>query len=111
LGLSIVKGTGHEKEALEFMKFIYSPEIQDYYGKGQDAPLTQEVYDKYKKNDVLVLFEKVMNTHTVMPFNRKAFEEYKVLNKYIPNAILGKISLKEALDKCSKEIDELLAKK
>src|SRR4030042_4793100 len=49
LGLSIVKGTGHEKEALEFMKFIYSPEIQDYYGKGQDAPLTQEVYDKYKK--------------------------------------------------------------
>jgi ABC-type glycerol-3-phosphate transport system substrate-binding protein len=111
LGLSIVKGTGHEKEALEFMKFIYSPEIQDYYGKGQDAPLTQGVYDKYKKNDVLVLFEKVMNTHTVMPFNRKAFEEYKVLNKYIPNAILGKISLKEALDKCSKEIDELLAKK
>jgi len=112
LGLSVTKGSGHEREAFNFAKFLYSPEIQDLYGKAKDIPLTKEMYAKYRKgSEVLALAEKVMKTRLVPYFQtRHSVKVYKVLNQYIPPAIQGQISLKEALKKMSIDIDKILAK-
>jgi ABC-type glycerol-3-phosphate transport system substrate-binding protein len=111
LGLSAVKA-GHQKEAFEFMKYLLSPEIQEYFGKGHDAPLTQAIYDKYrKKSAVLDIYEKAMDHCYFVPvYQREAFTEWKILSANFAPAMEGTISLQSFLDQTSKEIDAVLSK-
>jgi len=106
----ISKFSEHKKEAVDFVKFLLSKESQKiFYQQSAYYPVLKEFYhdtSSTRKNPNDFNYKKYLKTGLHRPANVEYTKYSNIMSYYFNRAIREKISVKEALDKCTKAIQK-----
>lgn len=109
--LMISKYTTKKKEAVEFIKFLLSNEIQkEFYFSGY-LPVTKNIYtdDEFvKQNPDIKFYSSLLKKGVRRPFFEKYTRYSDVISFYLNRALRKKMSVKEALSKAEQIINSEL---
>ncbi len=110
MGLSVVSKTKHPKEALEYILYLCSKEVQDKYSNLQ-LPVWTASYDDPAiiagKEELAATAKIAFNIMNARPSVASYQEASAVLQQYIQKALYGELSPQEALRKAVAEMSRM----
>ncbi len=112
--LMVSKFSDKKKEVIDFIKFLLNDKSQEiFYKESAYYPINKRFYDDssyIKKYPEITKFKKLMETGVHRPAHVEYTKYSKIMSYYFNEAIKKRISVKEALSKCTKaiELDKLM---
>lgn len=104
----VSKFSEHKKESVNFVKFLLNNESQKvFYQQSAYYPVLKEFYidtSSARKNKNDFNYKKYLMTGLQRPSNEEYTKYSKIMSYYFNSALRQKISVKEALKKCTKAI-------
>ncbi|HEX6497429.1 MAG TPA: extracellular solute-binding protein [Micromonosporaceae bacterium] len=105
----VFKQSKHQALALEFTRYLLSPEVQTAFGKAGQMPVLKDL-DFASVNPTFKPFAEQLKTARPRPPVPAWTQMDDVLGKKLQAAFKGQMSVQQALDQAAAEIDTLLAK-
>ena len=114
--IMISKFSDKKKEAADFIKFLLSNKSQEtFFQQSAYYPVIKKFYDDpqyVKKYPEIALYKKLLKTGVHRPAHVEYTKYSKIMSYYFNLAIRKKISVRQALNKCTKaiQLDKLILK-
>ncbi len=114
--LMVSKFSDNKKEAVDFVKFLLKKQSQEiFYKKSAYYPVLKEFYrdSTFESNNSNVYdYKKYLMSGLHRPANEEYTKYSKIMSYYFNRALSYKLSVKDALEKCTKaiQLDKIILK-